>query len=238
MPDFSSRSTAPEIMDDLQCDGVTVFQTLREIKNVNKLLGGHGVTLNALSTLLNSKISASSNCISICDLGCGGGDTLLEISRWAKAKKLKVKLTGIDANPNIISYAKEQCKENPDIEFRVMNVLDTEFEDFQQDIYICTLFLHHFSDGQLKKLLYNINKLATVGIIVNDLERNPIAYYSIKLLARLISKSAMFRYDAPLSVLRGFKKRDLMKFFKVFEGEGIILKWKWAFRWQMIVLKD
>ena len=45
--------------------------------------------------------------ITIADLGCGGGDMLRLIDRWAKKKNKKVKLIGIDANTNIIAFAKE-----------------------------------------------------------------------------------------------------------------------------------
>ena len=41
MADFSMRSKMPEIMDDLDCSGEYVAQTLKEISRVNHFLGGH-----------------------------------------------------------------------------------------------------------------------------------------------------------------------------------------------------
>lgn len=48
MSRFASRSHAPEIMDDLQCSGEVVHQTLRELDFINHWLGGNKVTLEGL----------------------------------------------------------------------------------------------------------------------------------------------------------------------------------------------
>lgn len=45
------RSEDPEIMDDLDCNGPVVAQTLRELEFINKWLGGNGVTLTGLRQL-------------------------------------------------------------------------------------------------------------------------------------------------------------------------------------------
>lgn len=238
MPDFSKRSTAPEIMDDLECNGEHVDRTLREIKKVNALLGGYRVTIHALDTLLLTGKISRDKCIRIADLGCGGGDMLQKVSQWARKRGVNVRLTGIDANRHIIDFAKEQCRKDFQIKFKVLNVLDRELEDLEQDIYLCTLFLHHFNGAQLEALMSRLTRNAKVGIIVNDLHRNPIAYYAIRLIATVISKSSMFRYDAPLSVLRAFKKKDLIGIGTKLNGASFRLRWRWAFRWQMIVQKD
>ncbi len=52
MTRFDRRSENIEIMDDLQCAGEVVNQTLRELETVNRLLGGNDVTLSAVQELL------------------------------------------------------------------------------------------------------------------------------------------------------------------------------------------
>jgi hypothetical protein len=45
----------------------------------------------------------------------------------------------------------------------------------------------------------------------------------------------MVKYDAPLSVQRAFKRNELEL---ILEKAGIMnykLRWKWAFRWQLII---
>jgi hypothetical protein len=43
------------------------------------------------------------------------------------------------------------------------------------------------------------------------------------------------KYDAPLSVLRAFKKRELISVLAQAGVEKYSLKWKWAFRWQLVI---
>lgn len=235
---FNVRSVVVEIMDDLDCKGEVVDQTLRELDFINHWLGGNAVTLNALDTLL--KNSNPTKNISIADLGCGSGEMLRLIAQRAVKEKRKAFLTGIDANPNIIRYAERHTPaplKNGDVEitFEAANIFSTEFKQRRFDIILCTLFLHHFSEEELISLFRSFKEQAQAGIIVNDIHRYPFAYYSIKWLTQLFSKSAMVKFDAPLSVLRAFTKKEFIDILAKAGIEQYQLKWKWAFRWQLVI---
>jgi nicotinamide phosphoribosyltransferase len=72
-------------------------------------------------------------------------------------------------------------------------------------------------------------------LIINDLERNAFAHYSIKLLTKLFSKSYLVKNDAPLSVLRGFKKTEWKDIIQQSGAKNFSVKYKWAFRHQVII---
>ncbi|AFL83859.1 flavin-dependent dehydrogenase [Belliella baltica DSM 15883] len=95
---------------------------------------------------------------------------------------------------------------------------------------------HHFTDEELLRLFGSFLKKAKLGIIINDLHRHQLAYFSIKALTRLFSKSPMVQNDGPLSVLRGFSKKDLTSILNRSGIENAQIKWFWAFRWQVIVM--
>jgi hypothetical protein len=76
---------------------------------------------------------------------------------------------------------------------------------------------------------------AAVGFFINDLHRNPFAYYSISWLTKIFSKSYLVKNDAPLSVLRGFKRKEWKSLLAKSEIWNYSLQWKWAFRWLIIV---
>jgi hypothetical protein len=61
------------------------------------------------------------------------------------------------------------------------------------------------------------------------------AYHSIRILTSLFSKSYLVKNDAPLSVLRGFKKRELTTLLDKAGISKYTIKWRWAFRWLVIV---
>ncbi|MEM9024728.1 MAG: SAM-dependent methyltransferase, partial [Bacteroidota bacterium] len=46
--------------------------------------------------------------------------------------------------------------------------------------------------------------------------------------------SHLVRHDAPLSVLRAFRKKELLHLLKAAGISGAQVRWKWAFRFQVI----
>jgi ubiquinone/menaquinone biosynthesis C-methylase UbiE len=231
MGKFATRSFQKEIMDDLEVDGPVLVQTLKELKTINKLLGGNQVTTSALK-----KITAvfPNRMFTIADIGCGGGDMLRVMADWAKAQKVNCQFIGIDANPNTIAAARDNLADLENVSFQVQNVFEKSFLDQQVDIITCTLFTHHFTEKELIGLFTTFTKKAKVALVINDLHRHPLAFYSIKLLTTLFSKSPMVKNDGPLSVLRSFRKKEIEDLMKAADLYNFEISWHWAFRWKVI----
>jgi len=234
---LANRSFKSEVMDDLNCGGSTLTQTLKELEIINRLLGGNSLTINGIATLQRS-MEGPVRRLTICDLGCGGGDMLKLVSSWAQVKGIPVELIGIDANPNVIQYARQNCRSIPDIRFLTLDVFSHEFKSHQYDIILSTLFLHHFDNQQLISLFKSFSGQCRVGMVVNDLHRHWLAYYSIKMLTSLFSKSSMVQNDAPLSVQKSFLRSELLDLLGQSGISNFQLKWRWAFRWQLIIWKN
>jgi 2-polyprenyl-3-methyl-5-hydroxy-6-metoxy-1,4-benzoquinol methylase len=233
MPDFSKRSKEIEIMDDLNCAGEVVDQTLRELETINKFLGGNYVTINGIEHLLKNKTTSSS--FTVGDLGCGGGDILKLISKWSVKKKIPVKLIGVDANPHIIDFAKRNAMIFPSLQFDAVDIFSEAFKSKQFDILIGTLFFHHFTEDQLVNFFKHAKNQVRIGLVINDIHRHWFAYYSIKLLTQLFSKSTMVKFDAPLSVMRAFRKKELINILEKAQIKNYHIRWMWAFRWQVVI---
>ena len=226
---LEKRSEEIEIMDDLDISGEVVDQTLRELNTINKYLGGNQISITAFG-----RIVAESKNISLMDLGCGGGDIMVEMAKWSRKKNIATEFLGIDANPNIVAYAERNTKEYPEIKYQSINIFSKEFRDLSCDIIHCCLFLHHFKESELISLFKQFKSQAKIAVIVNDLHRHPLAYWSIKILTKLFSKSTMVQNDAAVSVARGFKRMELEKILAQAGIEKYKLTWKWAFRWKLV----
>ncbi len=225
------RSYEKEIMDDLSCGGEELLQTLKELKTINKLLGGNRVTTSGLGKLLDPH---SHRPISVADIGCGGGDMIAVMHRWGERRGVALSFEGVDANPNIIALAKSRMGNLPNVSWRAVNVFDPQFLENKVDVVCCTLFTHHFTDEELTKMFHVFKRKARVGIIVNDLHRHPLALHSIKWLTYFFSKSRMVKNDAPISVKRGFVREDWHRIGKEAGLAKMQISWHWAFRWQVI----
>ena len=228
------RSTEAEIMDDLAMEGEMLRNTLDQLVTINKNLGGNKGTIEGLDTLLKTEKKTIS--ISIVDLGCGSGDMLREVAKYGRRNNFTFKLTGIDANEYTVNYAKELSVAYPEIKYLKMDVQSAEFSGIAFDVAITTLFLHHFTDPEIERLLIPIVNRARIGVVINDLHRSKAAYYLFKGLCLFI-ENPMVKKDGAISVLRGFKKRELINISKKLNATVSSIHWKWAFRYQWIIKK-
>lgn len=225
---FKQRSHQKELLDGDHIPEADLFLNLKELDSINQLLGGYRITFSALK-----KVMEPGKPCTLVDIGCGGGDTLKRINTWRLKKSYDISLFGIDIKDVCISYAKQNNSGNG-----IGFICDDYRNSFQHlphiDILHACLFCHHLDEAQLIELVrFTLNRQTT--LVVNDLERNPIAYYAIRWLTKLFSKSYLVKNDAPLSVLRGFKKAEWLDILKKAGANHYSVKNKWAFRHQVIV---
>ena len=231
--DFSARSYKKELLDRDDIPFADIKQNMRELDFINAKLGGHKITLEGVKTMMKRIRTRSKNeTLSILEIGCGGGDNLRVIKRYCEKRNITVRLSGVDINPHCIEFARSR-KENEGIEF-ISSDYKLAHPFPKPDIIFNSLFCHHFTDEEMMEILKWMKEHSRVGFFINDLHRHPLAYYSIKWLTRMFSKSYLVKNDAPLSVLRGFKRGELEMFNARCAILNAQLEWKWAFRWLLI----
>jgi 2-polyprenyl-3-methyl-5-hydroxy-6-metoxy-1,4-benzoquinol methylase len=232
MPDFAKRSTQTEMMDDFSLGADTIHPIMDELEVINNLLGGYSVFFHAFRQI------GISDGMTISDWGCGGGDSLRKIALWAKRKDLSVNLVGLDATPSAIAYATRKSLQFPEISYQVCNVLSDELQPDQFDVVISSLFTHHFGDEDWIRLIQQMFGCAKTAVVINDLHRHWFAYHSIGILTRLFSRSVMVKHDSQLSVLRSFTEKEIADLLTRAGIKNYKIKWKWAFRYQVILYKN
>lgn len=231
---FAIRATTPELMDDLGLATDELRQNLEELETINTWLGGYRPVLAALARL-RPRFPAGRP-LRLADLGSGGGDTLRHIARWARRQGVGLVLTGIDANAFMLAYAAAKSQGFPEISYRQLDIFSPEFAAQPYDVLTASLFCHHFPDAELVGLLRRWHRQAGVGVVINDLHRHPLAYYSIKFLTKVLGGSRLVQHDAPLSVARAFSRADWQRLLTEAGITDYELRWCWAFRWQVVFL--
>jgi len=233
MPDFTRRATEDELMDDHMLATDALRQNLDELETINTWLGGYAPVLDALEQL-RPRFPAGRP-LRMADLGSGGGDTLRQVAHWARRHRIPVELVGIDASAFMLDYAATKAQDFPEISFRQHDIFSPEFQQQSFDIITCSLFCHHFANDLLAPLLAQCHTQAGTAVIINDLHRHPLAYYSIKWLTRLFRGSHLLQNDAPLSVARAFSRTDWHQLLRQADIRHYSLRWRWAFRWQVVI---
>ena len=228
---FAQRSVQTELIDE---PGIPFSEweiCLNELNVVNKYLGGHKITVEGVKDILKSTDKRKQH-ITICEIGCGGGDNLKAIHKWIN-KSMPVKYIGVDINKACTDFATDNCRKL-DAAFVCSDYRKATFVE-KPDIIFNSLFCHHFANEQLVEMLRWMKTNSVKGFFINDLQRHPLAYHSIKTLTHIFSRSYLVKNDGPISVLRGFRKDEWKQ---LLEKAGITrysIRWRWAFRYLVIV---
>jgi 2-polyprenyl-3-methyl-5-hydroxy-6-metoxy-1,4-benzoquinol methylase len=226
--DFSRRSYEKELLDRDDIPFRDIERNMRELDIINTWLGGHSISIAGLKQLARGWRR-----LSICEIGCGGGDNLRVISRWCRKQGIGVKVIGIDKNAHCLAVASEKWKGGP-AEWVHSDYSDVRFLTEKPDIIFSSLFCHHFNNEELIFQLRWMEDHAVLGWFINDLHRHPLAYHAIRLLTAGFSASYLVKHDAPLSVLRGFSRKEWESLLRQAVTGPCDLQWKWAFRWLVI----
>lgn len=241
--DFSSRSYRKEMIDNPDIPLADIERNMQELDMINTWLGGHAISVEGLKRLIKRRsvnvpeglpIAAP---LTICEIGCGGGDNLAAINRYCSKRNISVRLIGVDWNAHCIEVAKTKNGAG-NIEWLVADYRNVHFQNSRPDIIFSSLFCHHFTEEELIFMLQWIEEHAGLGWFINDLHRHPIAWYTIRWLTRWFSRSGLVKNDAPLSVLRGFTRKEWETILQAAGMANYSIRWKWAFRWLIIHLKS
>ena len=231
MMDFKKRTYDAEAMDDLSLPETELKRALADISRVNRYLGGHRSSIEALKPYLYRHKEP----LCILDIGCGNGEFLRYLARFCRKHGYEVRLIGWDINPRSVASAAALAAEFPEISIEEKNILDFPELPGHNTVVICNLFLHHFRESEIKKLLDTWLDDTCKAIVINDLHRNKLAYYLFRLFGAIFMKSEVARSDGAISIRRGFLRAELQDFSDQLSVNSYSIRWKWAFRYLWVL---
>jgi ubiquinone/menaquinone biosynthesis C-methylase UbiE len=118
-------------------------------------------------------------------------------------------LVGLELNPRSARSILDESTAFPEISSLRANGLTLPFPRHSFDYVISSLTLHHFDDAGAVEILREMGRVATRGVLVIDLHRNPMAYYFYTTVGRLFLYNRLIREDGALSILKSFKPAEL-----------------------------
>lgn len=186
----SGRVLKPEILDTLPDEEARA--SLADLIRINRHWGGH----STLGHLLRDNVKASET-FSMLDVGAASGDMADCVRQWYPGGSV-VSLDGIASHLKQASGLRIAA-----------DAFHLPFRRKSFDFVFCSLFLHHFTDEEIVRLLEGFGDVARRAVLVIDLERNPIAYYFLPWTKWLFRWDPVTVFDGPISVEAAFRSKEL-----------------------------
>ena len=197
---LANRNLQDELMDDPSLPQDQHDHALRGLTRIHQFSGLVNRFWKPIQQHLKEKAQASPEAVvRIMDVGCGDAYLLRQIGRKAKAAGLAVELVGADMSSQALELAKEKAKSSGlELNVQQVNVLTQELPP--ADIIINSLFLHHFTEDQIAKVLAKFKSAAKELMIVEDLRRTVFGYVLCYVCGHLLTRSPIVHYDGMRSV--------------------------------------
>jgi SAM-dependent methyltransferase len=166
---------------------------LRDLRRINRWLGGHTVVRSEIARCYSARDS-----FSVLDVGAASGDLAASLQRHfplAHVVSCDTSLRNLHAAalPKLAADA-----------FRL------PFRQRTFDVVTCSLLLHHFADADVVHLLREMASVSRRLLVVNDLERHPVAHRFLALTRPLFGWHPITVHDGRRSVAAGFLPGELL----------------------------
>ncbi len=208
-------TNAEELLDGPLDDPAVLAGNLRDLRRINRVLGGVRLSRLAVDRLLSAAPThLDDSPISILDVGTGGADIPIALLADARRRGRTLEVTAIDSRREVLHAARAARPAIESIEgldLRVSDGRSLPHPDRAFDIAHASLVVHHLEPDGAIALLAEMARVARLGIVINDLDRGPVHLGFAWLISHLLTRNPYTRHDAPLSVRRAYRRREMLE---------------------------
>ncbi|MGH8593242.1 MAG: hypothetical protein ACREV3_05135 [Gammaproteobacteria bacterium] len=215
------RHVQPELLDALPANDPRAIRARGDLQRVNRVMGALSLVLRALDRSVMAQPPRS-----IVELGSGDGTFLLRLARKRAACWPGVKITLLDRQ---LLVSPKTVQGFVSLGWKTEVITSDVFDWLAQpvneriDLLLANLFIHHFSEERLCRLLQGI-EARTGSFLACEPRRASLALIGSHLLG-LIGCNAVTRHDAVLSVHAGFRAEELSALWPRRE-DWILREWR------------
>ena len=202
-----ARRRSAELMDGAGVDGAELARSLADLRGVNRWLGGTRVVLESLGPLLRRAAGRETR---VLDVATGAADIPLALVRWAREEKVALRVVATDGHPLTVAIARGHAAGEPAVTVEVADALALPYPDGAFDFAMCHTALHHFDPPDAVRLLAELRRVATRGVVVTDLLRSWTGLAAVRLLAATVWRGhPVTRHDGPASIRGAYTLAEL-----------------------------
>ncbi len=200
-----ARIYQPEIMDEETVDQDTADEVYRYLASINRLFGGVRGTIARFEAF--SRSWRPGERIEVLEIACGAADVPRALIAWGRERGFDLRVTATDILPSALDYARRMGPADDRLRLACADVERPPFKAGAFDYVSCGLFFHHLTDAQIVAALKLFDRLATRGIVVNDLVRSRRALIWTWLLTWPFHP--ILHHDGPLSIRRALTPGEM-----------------------------
>lgn len=193
----------PELLDGPLDDRPALAANLRDLRRINRLTGGAGLSLRAVRAL--------GDATRILDVGTGAADIPALLLADARRRGAPLEVTATDSRQEVLDAAlaaRPGLARLPGLSFRVADGRGLPDPDASYDVGHASLVLHHLGKDDAVAFLRELRRVSRLGIVVNDLDRSRWFWLGAWLITHSFAGSRYTRHDGPLSVRRAWTRAE------------------------------
>ena len=220
-----------ELLDAGAGSDEDVAKSLTDLRRINRFLGGRKVVLRAISSCLDGE---SSQRVSLLDVGTGSADIPMAVAALCSQRGLERFIAAVDISERNLRVSRARLQVSSEIHLVQADSLRLPFASRSFDFVTASLFLHHFRDDDVVRLLSDFGRIARRAVIVNDLVRNLVPYYFARITFPILTTSFLTRNDGPVSVLRAFTPEEMNDLARRAGLKNVEVRRKFPYRLSLI----
>jgi ubiquinone/menaquinone biosynthesis C-methylase UbiE len=198
-----------EHLDGDLADAATLEGNLRDLRRINRLLGGARLSVDAIRTLLEAR-GFNGGRLRVLDVGTGAADIPAALLR-ASGPWSSVEIVADDARREVLEAAvrvEPSLRTLAGLTLQVADGTHLPFADGELHVAHASLVLHHLERPEAVAFLRELGRVASVGVVVNDLARGRLALLGARVLLPLLTRNPWTLHDGVLSVRRAWTARE------------------------------
>jgi 2-polyprenyl-3-methyl-5-hydroxy-6-metoxy-1,4-benzoquinol methylase len=219
-----ARIRGTEFLDDPGCDPALALRSLDDVERCNRLFGGVSAVLAELRPVLAAARRRRA-ALTLLDVGTGTCDIPLRVRREGERCGVDVTTIGLEVNVVLAEACRPRARA-----VVAGDALALPFADRSVDIVTCAQVLHHFDVMKGRTLLAEMNRVARLRVIVSELRRTWVAAGAVWMASWVLGFHPVSRHDGVVSVLRGFRARELADAVHAATGRHAVVRDRRGFR--------
>jgi SAM-dependent methyltransferase len=199
MNTLRDRAIDHEHLDEPTLDPYHLRVNLREMAMLNRLPGGVGDSVRAVSAVLDGRSDPS-----VLDIGAGSGDFARRLLR-----ERNVTVLVADLRTEVLAIARRNLANTNGVKFLRADARALPLTDGSVDVVHASLLLHHLEPRDAVIALREMRRVAREAVVVNDLRRGRLAFLMAAAPVWAFTRGRYTRHDGILSARRAYTVAEL-----------------------------